>query len=100
MFSKKQASKSEDQTPEKTLIKEELQECITPEIEKDKHQKQYTVESASLKDEASDTEEPKQETTKMELIEDENLRLLTLKKREEEVKQELYQLTTLCDVPA
>ncbi|XP_042042221.1 abasic site processing protein HMCES-like isoform X1 [Salvia splendens] len=95
-FSKKQASKSEDQTP----IKEELQECITPEIEKDKPQNQYTVESAAMKDEASVMEEPKQETTKMELIEDENLRLLTLKKRKEELKQELHQLTTLCDIPA
>ncbi|KAG6412229.1 hypothetical protein SASPL_124901 [Salvia splendens] len=81
-------------------IKEELWECITPKIEKDKPPNQSTAESAAMKDEASVMEEPKQETTKMELIEDKNLRLLTLKKREEELKQELYQLTTLCDVPA
>ncbi|XP_047967508.1 abasic site processing protein YoqW-like [Salvia hispanica] len=63
-FSKKQASKSEDPTPEKTPIKEELQECIAPKIEKEEPQNQSKVESAAVKDEASVMEEPKQEIVK------------------------------------
>ncbi|XP_042040083.1 abasic site processing protein HMCES-like isoform X2 [Salvia splendens] len=65
-FSKKQASKSEDPTSEKTPIKEELQECIAPKIEKEEPQNQSTVESAAMKDEASVMEEPKQEIVKEE----------------------------------
>ncbi|KAL1566213.1 abasic site processing protein YoqW-like [Salvia divinorum] len=65
-FSKKQASKSVDQTLEKTPIEEELQECIAPKLEKEEPQNQSTVESAALKDGPSVMEEPKQEAVKEE----------------------------------
>lgn len=60
-FSKKQACKSEEQENKKTPIKEEPEEYIAPNIEKEEPQNRLISKTTTLKDEASVMEEPKKD---------------------------------------